>query len=220
MVMPFVPHYYDSHVHKGMRRVVEWFLPAFTHQPFDENAVADYVSVWGDIERGLTPCPQGLLHIDFHFENLMFIADGENARQKTGLLDFQGAMIGPLVYDLVNLLEDARVSVPQEIQREMIDLYCASMSAAEKALFMAWYRILGTQFHCRVIGQFVKLASESGKIYYLEHIPRLQSYIASALDDPILAPLKAWFARYDIDFSQDFAYDPKQIKAHVAKDAF
>jgi len=150
----------------------------------------------------------------------MFIEGGADARQKTGLLDFQGAMMGPLAYDLVNLLEDARVSVPQQIQREMIDLYCAVMSAEEKALFLAWYRILGTQFHCRVMGQFVKLAYESGKMHYLAHIPRLQAYIASALDDPLLLPLKAWFVRYDIDLSQDFAYDLNQIKAFVAKDAF
>ena len=35
--------------------------------------------------------------------------DGQEGAKKCALIDYQHAMHGPLAYDLVNLLEDARV---------------------------------------------------------------------------------------------------------------
>ena len=150
------------------------------------------------------------MHIDYHVENLMWIP-AETSLKQCGILDFQAAMIGPQPYDLVNLLEDARMTVPQDIQDNILKQYDDN--------FRAWYRILGTQFHCRVIGLFIKLPI-NGKPKYLEHLPRLQNYLHKALQDPLLKPLKDFFDTLGVDFTRPHAINVDQAKSHIRDDAF
>lgn len=194
-----LPEYYASHVHTGRRRVVDWYMPAVRGQRNPDGLVEDYLRVWDSIERTLPPVPTGFLHVDYHFENLMWMPDRTGLAQ-CGVLDFQGAMIGPVPYDLANLLEDARVDVPADLRAAMMERYCRTMSADERDVFTAWYRVLATQFHCRVIGQFIRLAVRDGKPRYLSMIPRLAGYITDGLSDPVLQPLAAWFAEQGITF--------------------
>jgi len=118
--------------------------------------------------------------------------------QKYGLIDFQDAFWGPLPYDLLNLLEDARQTVPDDIKAAMKDLYCTDMNAEERKTFDEWYVLLSCHFHCRVLGLFVKLKQERGMDEYLCHIPRLQGYIKEHLKNPIMQPLKEFIERYAV----------------------
>jgi aminoglycoside/choline kinase family phosphotransferase len=214
-----LPNYYESHVHTGRRRVVDWFMPSILGAKNADGWVEEYLSIWDEIEAKLPPCPLGFLHIDYHFENLLW-RDGQNGLDKCGIIDFQGAMLGPQPYDLANLLEDARVTVPASLRDEMLERFCAPMSAQEAAIFKQWYRVLATQFHCRVIGQFIRMAIRDGKMRYLEMIPRLADYIELGLQDPMLAPLKDWFASKSVDF-KNFELPPMDVAArYIRDDAF
>lgn len=206
-----LPHYYDSHVHKGHRRVIDWFLPAVCEEPNAHDVLDGYLQAWSEIEDNLPECPQGFVHIDFHVQNLMWLGQEQGLKQ-CGILDFQGAMIGPLPYDLANLLEDVRIDVPADIRRDML--------AGYDEAFQMHYRVLATQFHCRVIGQFIKMAVLDGKDEYLRHISRTGRYISEALDNPVLLPLKRFFSNLNLDFNDIKRLNADDIKRHVASDAF
>ena len=163
--------------------------------------------------------PRGFLHIDYHFENLMWVG-GKQALARCGVLDFQGAMTGPVPYDLANLLEHARVDVPMDLRMTMMDRYCRTMSSEERETFQNWYRVLATQFHCRVIGQFIRLAVHDDKTRYLSMIPRVAGYINEGLKDPVLAPLAQWFSDHEIDFSKVEGFRADTIRPHIRPDAF
>lgn len=214
-----LPSYEPSHVHTGRRRVIDWYMPVVHGRRNDDGAATDYLAVWDGIEADLPPCPRGFLHIDYHFENLMWRADRDGLK-RCGILDFQGAMTGPQPYDLANLLEDARVDVPSALRAAMLDRYCADMGRDENAAFRAWYRILATQFHCRVIGQFIRLAVRDGKDRYLVHIPRVAAYIRDGLTDPVLAPLRDWFAGQGVDFTLTAIPAPEVVRPLIRDDAF
>lgn len=214
-----LPDYYASHVHTGRRRLVDWFVPAQKGEVNSDGLVEEYLSVWNEIEKSIPPVPQGFLHIDYHFENLMWMPDKEGL-SRCGILDFQGAMRGPLPYDLANLLEDARVDVPPELRREMLDRYCEGMTATEEAQFRDAYRVLATQFHCRVMGQFIRLAVRDGKPRYLQYLPRVAGYIRDALNDPVLVPLKEWLIKNQIDVTRPVDLDPVVIRNFIRPDAF
>ena len=214
-----LPRYYKSHVHTGRRRVVDWYMPAARGRKNPDGLAEEYLAVWDSIERKLPPAPVGFLHIDYHFENLMWMPTQKNLA-RCGILDFQGAMSGPIPYDLANLLEDARVDVSADLRTAMLDRYCADMPASERAIFLSWYRVLASQFHCRVIGQFIRLAVRDGKTRYLPHIPRVAGYLRAGLEDPLLAPLKKWFAGQGVDFSATGGFDPARVKAFIREDAF
>lgn len=206
-----LPDYYKSHVHTGRRRLIDWYVPAARGQTNPDGLVEDYLKVWDSIEQSLPPVPEGFLHIDFHFENLMY---------PKGVLDFQGAMKGPIPYDLANLLEDARMDVPTDLRDRMMERYCEGMSADEKTNFHNWYRVLATQFHCRVMGQFIRLAVQGGKPRYLDMIPRVAGYVREGLKDPVLKPLADWFAVQKIDFAKVDRFDANAIRPNIRPDAF
>jgi aminoglycoside/choline kinase family phosphotransferase len=218
-VVAELPDYYASHVHKGRRRIVDWYLPAVRRDFVPVGAVESYLAVWDSIEKSLPPCPQGFLHIDYHVENLMFLPDRDGLA-RCGVLDFQGAMRGALPYDLGNLLEDARIDVAPDLRRAMLERYCETMSTAEREIFTAWYRVVTTQFHCRVIGQFIRLALVNGKTQYLKHIPRVAGYLQEGLQHPLLAPMQEWFAKEGVDFTSPPRIDLETLKHFIAKDAF
>ena len=214
-----LPSYYDSPVHQGRGRVVDWYMPATLERKNPDGLTEEYLALWQQIEETLPPCPQSFQHIDYHFENLMWLPDREGI-QKAGLLDFQGAMWGPSPYDLANLLEDARVDVPHDLREAVLDHVTKTMTAEEEETFRAWYRVLATQFHCRVIGQFIKLALRAGKPQYMAHIPRVGSYLEQGLQAPLLAPLKDWFAGQGVTFTGVTVPDLAVIENFIRKDAF
>lgn len=206
-----LPHYYDSHVHRRHRRVVDWYLPLIRQRQNDQGTLEAYLLAWQEIERYLPPCPQGFVHVDFHAQNLMWLPQEQGLKQ-CGILDFQGAMIGPQPYDLANLLEDARNDIPDEIK--------AAALANRDETFRAWYRVLATQFHCRVIGQFIKQAVIDDNPQYLHHISRLERYIREGLKDPVLAPLKTFFDGQSVGFSTPADLQKLEtLSALVAADA-
>lgn len=214
-----LPEYYASHVHTGRRRLVDWFIPAQKNVQNADGLAEEYLAVWDAIEKSLPPVPQGFLHIDYHFENLMWMPEREGL-SRCGILDFQGAMTGPLPYDLANLLEDARVDVPMELRDAMLDRFCEGMTDSEEKTFRSWYRVLATQFHCRVLGQFIRLAVRDGKPRYLQHMPRVAGYIAAGIKDPVLAPLQDWLKRQGVSFDTMPEIDAPRLKSIIRLDAF
>ncbi|NCT41403.1 MAG: phosphotransferase [Alphaproteobacteria bacterium] len=206
-----LPQYYESHVHKRHRRVVDWYMPLARQSKNEDGLVEAYKNIWADIENSLPPCPQGFVHVDYHAENLMWIAQ-EQGIKRCGILDFQGAMIGPAPYDLANLLEDARTDVPLDLKESIL--------AKHDETFRAWFRVLATQFHCRVIGQFLKIAIADNNPQYLPYIPRLEKYLREALNDPLLKPLKTFFDEHGVYFDKMDAEDLQNLKTLIRPDAF
>jgi len=206
-----LPQYYESHVHKRHRRVIDWYVPLAKNAKNPDGLVEEYKSIWDKIENSLPPCPQGFVHVDYHAENLMWLPEREGLK-RCGILDFQGAMIGPAPYDLANLLEDARTDVPYELRHSIL--------AKQDETFRQWFRVLATQFHCRVIGQFLKIAIADNNPQYLSHIPRLEKYLREGLEDPILKPLKKFFDHQKIDFSNLGDMNGEAAKKLIRPDAF
>lgn len=213
-----LPRYADTHVHKGRRRVIDWYAPVMRGRMNEDGLADDYLAVWDFIERDLPPCPEGFVHGDYHLQNLMLC--GGNGLWRCGILDFQGATRGPLPYDLANLLGDIRRDVSPTIAKAMMAHRTDGMDAATRESFMAWYAVLKAQFHCRVVGQVIRLAVVQGKPKHLAHMPRLQRYMRDGLADPVLAPLRSWFDKNGIAFDGALAADPVAPGALIRPDAF
>ncbi len=196
----FLPAYHEGHIHYKRRQLVQYYLPVAAGRNYTQEQMESYLAAWEEIEKYLPPCPQGFLHVDYHLENLMWCPDEQGIR-RCGLIDYQDAVCGPLPYDLLNLLEDARVDVPPELKAAMIERYCDDFDAGQKEAFRGWYDVLAAQFHSRVTGLFIMQAVENGRDDYLPHMPRMFKYMRSALEKPVMAPLKRWCAQERLDFA-------------------
>lgn len=214
-----LPDYYAGHVHKGRQRVVDWYMPAVLGRPNPDGMVEDYLDVWKRIEKTLPRVKRRMLHGDFHPANLMWLPERQGIQQ-VGLIDFQGAMMGPAPYDLVNLLDDARRDVPEVIRAECRELFAQGLDKEDRESFAAWYPALATQFHCRVIGQALRLAIRDKKERLLAIIPVLRRHLARDLANPSLKPLKDWFSGQGIDFAENVPIDLEKVSGHIRSDAF
>ena len=196
-----IPHYNDTAISKGRRRIMDWYYPSVTGNHVSGDMIEDYLSVWQMIEEKLPAPIMKFSHADYHPHNLMI------DRGRIGLIDFQGAMWAPAPYDLVNLLEDARRIVPDDIRAECLDLFEKNLSQDEWQNFKSWYDVLACQFHCRVIGQAIRLAVKEDKTRLLVYVPVLAQYLKREIEKPLLSPLKIYFERIGLDFAADRKLD-------------
>lgn len=193
-----LPGYKETLIWNRLGQFVDYYMPIATGRKTGQADHDEYQEVWAKIEKSLSSPPMGFCHADYHLENLVYMPDSE---QGYGLIDFQDAFWGFNGYDLVNLLEDARQSVPEDIKSVMKKRYCAGMSEEERQIFDDWYTVLSAQFHCRVIGLFIKFSSENETKEFLAHIPRLQGYLKNNLENPVLSPLKEFVERHNISLN-------------------
>jgi len=178
-----LPDYFESHVHENKKFLISHYFP-YKGLPVSDGLMTDYEGCWTEIEAALPSHPKAFCHIDYHVDNLMFL-ENRNGLNRCGILDFQGAMRGPSCYDAANLLEDPRYEISQNLRESLLKSYDAD--------YRQNFRVRATQFHCRLLGQFLKLAQERDNPDYLGYIPLLEKYLHEALRDPALAPLRVFF---------------------------
>jgi tRNA threonylcarbamoyl adenosine modification protein YjeE len=174
----------------------DWYVPAATGAPLAENARNAFIDEWQRVFARLAAVPSTLLLRDYHSPNLLRLP-GRAGAAAVGIIDFQDAMLGPAAYDLVSLLQDARLDVPAAIEAELFAHYCTEAERTqpgfERAAFEAAYRVLGAQRNTKILGIFARLAKRDGKPRYLQHIPRIWRYLERDLAHPELHSLKAWY---------------------------
>lgn len=189
----------------------EWYWPAVYGAPIPAEARAAFAAAWDGIFTRLEAEPKGWVLRDFHSPNLVWLPEREGY-QRAGLLDFQDALKGSLAYDLVSLLQDARLDVPAKLENKLLAYYLRMRGAVEPGFdadrFQFAYAALGVQRNTKILGIFARLAARDGKHAYLRHIPRIWGYLARGLAHPELAALSRWF---DAHFPQPIREEPPNI---------
>ncbi len=135
--------------------------------------------------------PRTFVHRDYHSRNLMVLTEGN-----PGVLDFQGALVGPVTYDLVSLLRDCYVAWPADWVTDTALGYQRRLEEAgvlpetDPSVFLRWLDLTGTQRHLKAVGIFARLHHRDGKPHYLADIPRTLGYVREvAARRPALAAL-------------------------------
>jgi len=189
-----VPLYDEARLLTEASLLVDWYLPAIRGEPTPHPLREEYLAMWRQLLPFAKAAPDSLVLRDFHVDNLM-VLPGREGVDSVGLLDFQDAVIGPVTYDLVSLLEDARRDVDPELVSEMIERYLAAFPELDADGFADSYAVLGAQLNCKIVGIFTRLLVRDGKPQYLEHIPRVWRLIEQDVRHAALAPLAAWLDR-------------------------
>lgn len=214
-----LPDYYKGHIHTARRRIIDWYTPAIRNQKNEDGLAEAYLKVWDEIEQDLPPVMQRFLHVDFHPQNLVWLEDRSGVA-RVGLLDFQGAMRGPAPYDLANLLLGARCLVPGDLQAMCLERFKKALPVEDWGTFSSWYQVLACQFHCRVIGQAIRLAVKENKTRLLALIPTLQTHLRNDLLHPGLRPLADFFRENGVDLSCAPVLNVDALRTLVREDAF
>ncbi len=174
---------------------LEVFLDGCT-PGISESRRAEFRSAWREVLPVAQEVPASLLLRDYHAANLMWLSKREGV-QRAGLLDFQDAYHGPVTYDLMSLLEDARREVAAGLRQQMIARYLAHFPALNRNSFHTSLAILAALRHTRVLGVFERLSrAEQKHDYRQRYSPHVQGLLRSALQHPVLAGVKRWMERH------------------------
>jgi len=155
----------------------------------------EFELVWHQL---LSKCPttkNTLVLRDFHADNLMWLPDRKGI-SACGIIDYQDALLGPAIYDLMSLLEDVRRDMRPDFVRFFQNRYLTAFPTLNPLDFYHSFSILAAQRHCKVIGIFSRLALRDGKSSYLSYLPRAWHLLEDKCLSPTLEPLKIWLDKY------------------------
>ena len=171
---------------------IDWFWPAIHGAPCPDHERAAFQGLWRNVLGHASAVPASLVLRDYHVDNMIHLPE-RSGTAACGLLDFQDAVLGPVTYDLVSLLEDARRDVPPLLADGLKRRYLNAFPALERDAFALSYAVMGAQRATKIIGIFTRLDRRDGKPRYLHHIPRTWGWLEGGLRHPMLRDLKAWY---------------------------
>jgi len=175
--------------------MLEWYLPD-RGAALAENLRAEFMALWRSLLAEATAGPKTWVLRDFHSPNLIWLGE-RSAISRVGLIDFQDTVLGPPAYDLVSLLQDARIDVPEQLELTLLTRYIMARQAAgslfDPAGFAESYAIMSSQRNTRLLGTFARLNRRDGKSQYLRHQPRIWTYLTRSLAHPILSSIRNWY---------------------------
>jgi aminoglycoside/choline kinase family phosphotransferase len=176
--------------------VIDWYAPAIARATVPSGARMQFLGAWRDVLTPILAEKTTWTLRDFHSPNLHWLPEREGLA-RIGLIDFQDAVIGPPAYDLASLLQDARVDVPDELEMRLAALYVRRRSAVDPTFdavrFAAAYAAMAAQRTTKILGIFARLDKRDGKPQYLQHLPRIERYLAKNLAHPLLRPVALWY---------------------------
>ena len=132
---------------------------------------------------------------DYHSPNLHYL-ENEKGHRKCALIDFQDALLGHPLYDLVSLAQDARVTISEVKEKYIIDAFKQKFLFKNfqfgNSSFNEQYQILATQRSLKILGIFARLSLLEGKNNYIIHMPRIINYIRRSMNCSLLDNLTKW----------------------------
>ena len=141
--------------------------------------------------------PRVLCHRDYHSRNLML------HHGKLYIIDFQDARMGPNTYDLVSLLRDSYVDLPEQTVEELIAYFLAlTGETREAARFRGRFDLMAVQRNLKALGTFGYQTTARRNPVYIQYIPRTLRYVRNNLEQlPRFARLRELLAAHVDEFN-------------------
>jgi aminoglycoside/choline kinase family phosphotransferase len=118
-----------------------------------------------------------LCHRDYHSRNLMVHED------RLYIIDFQDARMGPDTYDLVSLLRDSYVDLPEQTVNELIAYFLAVKGETEtEPEFRDRFDLMALQRNLKALGTFGYQTTARRNPVYIQYIPRTLRYVRDNLE--------------------------------------
>lgn len=157
------------------RHFLEYGIEARIGAPVDEDDLKTFETTTGEISSRIAELPYGFTHRDFQSRNLI-VDDG-----KLFMIDFQDALMGPSVYDLVALTRDSYVKLHGDVVDDLVAYYSLQVSRDPEAVRRE-YDLVTVQRKLKDAGRFVYIDKVKGNPNFLKFISDSLGYAKSALE--------------------------------------
>ena len=145
----------------------EWAMDAL-ERPFSKPARETFDRIGDRLAARVASLPRGFVHRDYQSRNLMVVA-GSDEQASLAWVDFQDALMGPQVYDLVALLNDSYQVFDRDFVEERLREFCEE-------------RGLGAGAHQRVVHEFdlvtvQRKLKDAGRFVFIDRVKKDPSYL-------------------------------------------
>ena len=176
----------------------DWFMEKHCKIALTIEEKLKYQEILKKLFNRIDSTSSSLVLRDYHVDNLILLKDRKGINQ-VGVIDFQDAVIGSNIYDLVSLLEDVRRPITMELKEKLIEEYIYITKYDPKRLLQEM-RFFFIQRNLKIIGIFSRLKYRDQKPKYMKLINNAWNFIYLHLEDPSFAELKSWISGYKNKF--------------------
>jgi N-acetylmuramate 1-kinase len=189
------------------RELLSWELEHFRAWALEAQGIelcAGDRAIFDDAAEYLTATisglPRGFVHRDYQSRNLMVVRE-PGGTTSLGWIDFQDALLGPRVYDLVALLGDSyQAFTPDFVSARLADFSDGlGLSAGERPELEREFSLVMVQRKLKDAGRFVYLDRELGNPSFLRFvsptIEKAQRALDRLVDEPKLGALSSLLER-------------------------
>ncbi len=170
-----LPEYNERLLRFELSLYPQWFLEGLLGLTLNATDKHALYGLFDDLVTIALAQPRVTVHRDYHSRNLMLCPDGQ-----LGVIDFQGALRGPLLYDIVSLLKDCYQSWPEEKIDQWLQLFTRGipeLTQISTTTLKQWFDWLGLQRHLKCLGIFARLWLRDGRSGYLGELPKTLNYV-------------------------------------------
>jgi aminoglycoside/choline kinase family phosphotransferase len=156
---------------------IKHFVEAYRGVVIPADVRQELRAEFGVLIEELAAEPRVLCHRDYHSRNLMY------HEEQLYIIDFQDARMGPDTYDLVSLLRDSYVDLPEDTVNELIAYFLAlkGETGREKA-FRDRFDLMALQRNLKALGTFGYQTTARRNPVYIQYIPRTLRYVRNNLE--------------------------------------
>ncbi len=189
----------------------EYLIEERLGKKIDAADKAKFEKVTRNITKKIEKIPYLLTHRDFQSKNLVV-----TGKDRLAIIDFQDALMGPFVYDLVALLRDSYVALTWAQVETLLEYY-RKISAASKAMttsgidiesypIIESFNMVTLQRKMKDAGRFVYIDRVKKNPNFLQYIPTTLEYLKQAFSiagktEPEVAELFEMLKKYVPEFS-------------------
>ena len=177
-----LPSYDSAKLRDELSLFPDWYVARHCNSELSDQERAALETIFDTLSAHNARQATCFVHRDFHSPNLMINDHPENGAGP-GIIDFQDAVCGPVSYDLVSLVMDARTTWEEPQQLDWAIRYWEQARQAgipvpaDFADFHVDYEWMGLQRNLRILGVFARLSIRDGKSHYQQHMPRVNAYV-------------------------------------------
>jgi len=175
---------------------INHFIEAYRGIVISPEARDELRAEFQPLVEALAAEPRVLCHRDYHSRNLML------HDEQLYIIDFQDARMGPDTYDLVSLLRDSYVDLPEPTVAELIAYFLALKGhTGSESAFRHRFDLMALQRNLKALGTFGYQTTARRNPVYIQYIPRTLRYVRDNLANlPRFAKLRALLATHVEEF--------------------
>jgi len=153
------------------------FIEAYRGITIAASAREELREAFAGLIEELAAEPRVLCHRDYHSRNLMLHHD------RLYIIDFQDARMGPDTYDLVSLLRDSYVDLPERTVDELLAYFLAFKGeTGSESAFRQRFDAMALQRNLKALGTFGYQTTARRNPVYIQYIPRTLRYVRNNLE--------------------------------------